>query len=308
MDYRTNFTFNDLKSKKWLHADNTIHLKVVFSNYSVKENMEYLMTNIAQYLIDKQKGNNHNEKNEKNEKSEKAEKLPLRGGELHTLKTLITGLEKENERLNRANEKLEGDVNNKKAEQLAQIAMISKLEKLNDESLSMIKKCVSEMEELRKKNKELEENVSNCQFSDALRNFKPENARWEENNVVALKECLLKILKVEAMLHDKINYAESCHNCRKAARQCAMAPCGHLVYCIPCYTQIEQKLTQEAETPKEQPKEAETPKEKAEIQTVDAPVEKVDAPVEKVDALPKVKTIKCPICSIDVASVIKVKN
>jgi hypothetical protein len=61
-----------------------------------------------------------------------------------------------------------------------------------------------------------------------------------------------------------------------------MAPCGHLAYCIPCYNKIEESLNQ---PPTTQPPDQMTPSTEC-----------------------KEKVLKCPICSIDVANVIKLKN
>ena len=343
MNYNTSLAYSELVSgKKWAHPDGTIRLKVTFSGYTVTHNMDYLMVAIAQFLSTKQnkKSLQNQDKDavavedkdaDKDDKVVVAvaenkvnddvndddddydgdddgddEKLVFRGGELGVLKTLISNLEKENSRLNRANEKLEADVIAKKTEYAAQVAMIDKLQKLNDDSIITIKKAKAEMESLQKKNKVLEENVSNCQFSDALKNFQPENARWEENNVAALKDSIQKIMKVEQILHDKINYQESCQECHKSARQCAMAPCGHLAYCIPCYEQIQKKhlIAVNAVVPviteNETKKQEETP-------TTETPDQNETMMAEKKPEKP-VHTIKCPICTVDVASVIIVKN
>lgn len=337
-----------VSGKKWTHPDGTIRLKVLFSGYTVTHNMDYLMNSIAQYLSAKQQkkskkkimennkdddndadkddkvaavpmknnneenNNNENEnddenddENDENDDENDDEEPVFRGGELGVLKTLIAGLEKENSRLNRANEKLEADVTAKKTEYATQVAMIDKLQKLNAESVIIINKAKAEMESLQKKNKVLEENVSNCQFSDALKNFQPENTRWEENNVVALKDSMLKIMKVEQILHDKINYQESCQECHKSARQCAMAPCGHLAYCIPCYEQIQKKVEiANATVNPMAPLTAENETKQEETPTAEAPDQNETAMQEK----KPVHTIKCPICTVDVANVIIVKN
>jgi hypothetical protein len=289
LDYRTAFNM-DVMKKKWLHPDNTFRLKVTFKNYTVEQNMNHLMVSIANYLVEQQKNQpnqnqpnqnqnqpNQNQPNQnqmdQNNKDKDKSAINLRGGELQTLRMLISNLEKENEKLNRMNEKLQSDIIKKEEEKVQQVEMTEKLKKINSDSLAQVNKTTEEMKELRDRNKKLEQNVGNCNLSDALKKFQPENTRWEENNVSALKESLLKIYQLETIIQEKINFNESCQTCHKASRQCAMAPCGHLAYCIPCYSKIEESTTQSAE-------QSTTTK----------------------------KVLTCPICSIEVANVIKVKN
>ncbi|MEX0597214.1 MAG: hypothetical protein WD512_12000 [Candidatus Paceibacterota bacterium] len=299
MGYRTSFSTDSLK-KKWLHPDNTLRFKVGFKNYMVKENMSHLMNSIASYLIEQQntqkKQNKMMEQNkmmdqnnaaESNNQDQNGSQINLRGGELQTLRMLISNLEKDNEKLNRMNEKLQSDIIKKEDEKVQQLEMTEKLKKINTDSLVLVNKTKEEMNELRDRNKKLEQNVGNCNLSDALKKFQPENTRWEENNVSALKESLLKIFQLETIIQEKINYNESCHTCHKATRQCAMAPCGHLAYCIPCYSKIEESL--------KQPTTTQSTDQTTTTQSTD-------------QTTTTQKVLKCPICSIEVANVIKVKN
>jgi cell division protein FtsB len=293
MGYRCPVRWEDFgSSSRYLRKDGTVHFKLKIQDYKVEQDLASLMRSIASTLKDS---------------------VTVRS-DTSVIRTQITGLEIENEKLNREKEKIEKEYEDKQVELLNQKSQISKLQDNNSNLEAENESLKQQMEELKKKNTLLEEDVSNCQFIEALKNFTPEKVQWDDNDARTLKEIMTRILQVEGIIQDKITYQESCQRCHKKSMQCVMAPCQHLAYCLDCYNTIDKEykmakekvdLSKEAFAKKTNDAEA---KAKEEEDDLIASYHRRMA-YEDDDLSPEKdpEPIRCPICTTPVSSVINVQ-
>jgi len=260
--------------KRYLHKDGTIRFKVSVYNryYQVEHDMGIMMKRMASFLEEKNKDLNF-------------------GGDqsnINQLKKQITLLEEENSKINQTAEEIEGELSQKKQDILDQERQVGNLEKSNQALTEENQSLIKQVAETKKKLEELNSEVASCKFVDALAAMKPDQVRLGECDKDGLQDFQRKLLVIQKMILQTITSKEKCQKCGKNSRECAMMPCKHLAYCLPCYQEVDQ-------TRKTPPKKQQNKKNKKKQS------EEEEKPFEP-------KPLTCPVCSTEVGQVINVQQ
>lgn len=243
---------------KFVSADGNLKFKVSIQNryYQVEYDMSSMMKRMAGFLESK-----HPDLVLGGEKSD-----------INQLKKQISVLESENSKINQEAETMESELQKRKDAIIEQERQVVSLEKSNLALTEENKKLAQQASEYEAKLEALNSEVASCQFVDALAAMKPEKVRLGECDKKDLQEFQQKLLMIQRIILQTINVKDKCEKCGKNSKECAMMPCKHLAYCLPCYQEIDQARNQKSSD----------------------------------DSAPK--PLNCPVCSTEVGQVINVQS
>tara|TARA_R100001163_G_scaffold65784_1_gene64847 strand:- start:4349 stop:5617 length:1269 start_codon:yes stop_codon:yes gene_type:complete len=305
---RSTITYQNIISK-YLRPNGTIKLVLSFDIYKPEYDINGIMPKLFEMLESSGSGDNKTCERYRNE---------------------ISNLEKKNKELLEKHEVTELTYLRVQQELIEQREKVDKLVEANKEKEKEALELEKKNKEISQRNNELEIGVSNCKFFEALEKVQPNEVRIDKFDNSSILESLQKLMIIQDMLQKEMKVANACKKCRMNPRQCAMAPCGHLAYCLKCYEEEKVKLQkvmlQKENTDKEaeisENKEIElTDFEKKEILEANDKDEDEDLDDTEIfhEALEKKrketlsnkrkekeKIMTCPICDKDVAKVINV--